>query len=289
MTTQLPVYNEANVIERLIHAVCEMDYPKEKHEIQVLDDSTDGSEKISERVVQEMQAKGFDIKLIHRTKRTHYKAGALNEGMDVCKGEFVAIFDADFVPPKDYLLKCIPFLYKNPKVGLVQARWGHLNSGQSPITLAQSIGIDGHFVIEQSARSWGRLFMNFNGTAGIWRKSAIRDAGGWEGDTLTEDMDLSYRAQLAGWEMEFVYDVVVPAELPADINAFKSQQYRWAKGSIQTAIKLLPKVLSSQAPLTVKLQSILHTTHYMIHPLMIITAILATPLLLFYPLSLGTL
>jgi cellulose synthase/poly-beta-1,6-N-acetylglucosamine synthase-like glycosyltransferase len=193
------------------------------------------------------------------------------------------------VPPADYLLRTVPFQCMNREYGLVQARWGHLNSRQSSLTLAQSIGIDGHFVIEQSARSWGSLFMNFNGTAGVWRRTAIESAGGWEGDTLTEDMDLSYRAQLAGWKMKFAYDVVVPAELPADINAFKSQQFRWAKGSIQTAMKLLPLVMKSNQPLRVKLQSVLHTTHYLIHPLMLLTALLALPLLYWFPFKVSTL
>lgn len=289
VTTQLPVFNEANVIERLIRSVCAIEYPAGKHEIQVLDDSIDGSESIAAALVEEMRALGHDITLIHRTHRKDYKAGALNEGMAKARGEFLAIFDADFVPPSDYLLRTVPFLCMNAQYGLVQARWGHLNSRQSSLTLAQSIGIDGHFVIEQSARSWGSLFMNFNGTAGVWRKTAIESAGGWEGDTLTEDMDLSYRAQLAGWKMKFAYDVVVPAELPADINAFKSQQFRWAKGSIQTAMKLLPKVLKSDVPVRVKLQAILHTTHYSIHPLMLLTALLALPLLYWFPFKVSTL
>src|SRR5690606_25175387 len=289
VTTQLPVFNEANVIERLIRAVCALEYPQGKHEIQVLDDSIDGSETIAAAIVDEMRALGHDIKLIHRTHRKDFKAGALNEGMDVARGEFLAIFDADFVPPSDYLLRTVPFLCLNERYGLVQARWGHLNSQESSLTLAQSIGIDGHFVIEQSARSWGSLFMNFNGTAGVWRKAAIVDAGGWEGDTLTEDMHLSSRAQLQGRKMKFAYDVVVPAELPADINAFKSQQFRWAKGSIQTAMKLLPQVLKSDVPLRVKLQAILHTTHYSIHPLMMLTALLALPLLYWFPFKVSTL
>jgi cellulose synthase/poly-beta-1,6-N-acetylglucosamine synthase-like glycosyltransferase len=289
VTTQLPVFNEANVIERLLRTVVAMEYPAGKHEIQVLDDSTDGSESIAAVIVNELRAQGHDIKLIHRTHRKDYKAGALNEGMDAARGEFIAIFDADFVPPSDYLLRTVPFLCMNEQYGLVQARWGHLNSQESSLTLAQSIGIDGHFVIEQSARSWGSLFMNFNGTAGVWRKSAIVDAGGWEGDTLTEDMDLSYRAQLKGWKMKFAYDVVVPAELPADINAFKSQQFRWAKGSIQTAMKLLPQVLRSNVSWRVKLQAVLHTTHYSIHPLMLLTALLALPLLYWFPFKVSTL
>ena len=266
VTTQLPVFNEANCVERLLEAVCAIDYPKDKHEIQVLDDSTDECYEVAKKKVAELAAKGYDIKLIHRTNRSEFKAGALKEAMEVAKGEFLAIFDADFVPEKDFLLKTIPYLVMDEKIGLVQGRWGHLNRTESGLTLAQSIGIDGHFVVEQSARSWGKLFMNFNGTAGVWRKQAIYGGGGWEGDTLTEDMDLSYRSQLAGWKMKFVFDVIVPAELPNDINAFKAQQFRWAKGSIQTAIKILPRVLKSKVPFRVKIGAILHTTHYSIHP-----------------------
>jgi len=281
VTTQLPIFNEGNCVERLIESVCAMEYPKHLHEIQVLDDSTDDCLEISTKKVAEMKQKGYNITLIHRTKRTDYKAGALKEGMAQCEGEFLAIFDADFVPEKNFLMHTVPYLVMDKQIGLVQGRWGHLNRGESGLTLAQSIGIDGHFVIEQSARSWGGLFMNFNGTAGVWRRKAIDDAGGWEGDTLTEDMDLSYRSQLAGWKMKFVFDVIVPAELPADINAFKSQQYRWAKGSIQTAVKDLPRVFSSNESFKIKFQSFLHTTHYSIHPLMMFTAISAFPLLAF--------
>ena len=283
VTTQLPVFNEANCVERLIDAVCAIDYPKDRHEIQVLDDSTDECYEVTKRKVAEKQAEGFDIKLIHRTNRKDFKAGALAAGMEVAKGEYLAIFDADFVPQKDFLLKTIPHLIMNENVGLVQGRWGHLNRSESGLTLAQSIGIDGHFVVEQSARSWGDLFMNFNGTAGVWRKQAIVDAGGWEGDTLTEDMDLSYRSQLAGWKMKFVFDVIVPAELPDDINAFKAQQFRWAKGSIQTAIKDLPLVFKAKGvPFRKKLGAFLHTTHYSIHPCMLFTALAAYPLLAWY-------
>ena len=281
VTTQLPVFNEGTCVERLIESVCTMEYPVHLHEIQVLDDSTDDCLEVSRKKVAEMKEKGYNITLIHRTDRKDYKAGALKEGMEKCNGEFLAIFDADFVPEKNFLMHTIPYLVMDKTIGLVQGRWGHLNRSESGLTLAQSIGIDGHFVIEQSARSWGGLFMNFNGTAGVWRRKAIDDAGGWEGDTLTEDMDLSYRSQLVGWKMKFVFDVVVPAELPADINAFKSQQYRWAKGSIQTAIKDLPRVFASKESLKVKIQSFLHTTHYSIHPLMLFTAISAFPLLAF--------
>ena len=282
VTTQLPVFNEANCVERLLDAVCAIDYPKDKHEIQVLDDSTDECYEVAKKKVAELAAKGYDIKLIHRTNRKEFKAGALKEAMAVAKGEFLAIFDADFVPEKDFLLKTIPYLVMDDQIGLVQGRWGHLNRTESGLTLAQSIGIDGHFVIEQSARSWGKLFMNFNGTAGVWRKQAIYDGGGWEGDTLTEDMDLSYRSQLAGWKMKFVFDVIVPAELPNDINAYKAQQFRWARGSIQTAIKILPRVWKAKVPLRIKIGAFLHTTHYSIHPCMLFTALCAWPLLAFF-------
>jgi len=279
VTTQLPVFNEANCVERLIDSICAMDYPLHLHEIQVLDDSIDECLEVSRRKVAEMQAKGFNIKLLNRTNRHDYKAGALAEGLAKAEGEFIAIFDADFVPSPDFLMRTVPYMMMDSTIGLVQGRWGHLNRNESGLTLAQSIGIDGHFVIEQSARSWGNLFMNFNGTAGVWRRQAIDDAGGWEGDTLCEDMDLSYRSQLAGWKMKFVFDVIVPAELPSDINSFKAQQFRWAKGSIQTAMKVLPRVLKADLPFRVKLQAILHTTHYSSHPLMLITALLAFPLL----------
>jgi cellulose synthase/poly-beta-1,6-N-acetylglucosamine synthase-like glycosyltransferase len=285
VTTQLPVFNEANCVERLIDAVCAIDYPRHLHEIQVLDDSTDDCVEISRRKVAEMQGKGYDIHLVTRTDRKEYKAGALKAGMKVAKGEFIAIFDADFVPQKDFLMRTVPYMVSDASIGLVQGRWGHLNRNESGLTVAQSIGIDGHFVIEQSARSWGNLFMNFNGTAGVWRRQAIDDAGGWEGDTLTEDMDLSYRSQLAGWKMKYVFDVIVPAELPSDINAFKSQQYRWAKGSIQTAMKIMPRVIKADVSFHIKLHSFLHMTHYMIHPLMLTMALLAFPLLAWYKLN----
>jgi hypothetical protein len=206
--------------------------------------------------------------------------------MERCRGEFIAIFDADFLPPKDFLYQTIPF-FSDPKIALVQTRWGHVNADFSLLTMAQSLGIDGHFVVEQAGRTWGGLFMNFNGTAGIWRKLAIETAGGWQADTLTEDMDLSYRAQLAGWKMHFLHKVRTPAEIPVDINAFKSQQHRWAKGSIQTAKKILPMLFSTSQPLRRKIQAVIHVTHYLVHPLMLTVALLSIPMLRYFELRFG--
>jgi cellulose synthase/poly-beta-1,6-N-acetylglucosamine synthase-like glycosyltransferase len=219
------------------------------------------------------------ISCIRRNNRKGFKAGALYYGMSRCKGEFLAIFDADFVPPVDFLVKSIPFFLNNDELGLVQARWGHLNRRHSLLTRAQSIGIDGHFMIEQSARNGGGLYMNFNGTAGTFRKQAIIDGGGWQWDTLTEDMDLSYRIQFAGWKTQYLPELVVPAELPEDIRAFKSQQFRWAKGSIETALKLFPAIAKSPIPWFQKLQAYFHLTHYLVHPMMIILALLALPVM----------
>ena len=287
VTTQIPIFNESNVVERVLKAVCELEYPKGKHDIQVLDDSTDECKEISKKLVKELKDQGHSITFIHRTDRKDYKAGALKEGLKTCKGDIVVIFDADFVPTKDFLLKSVPFFYEDERIAFVQARWGHLNANKSLFTLAQSIAIDGHFIIEQSARYWGNLHLNFNGTAGLWKKEAIIDAGNWEGDTLTEDMDLSYRVQLKGWKSKFLFDLIVPAEIPPNLNSFKVQQYRWAKGSIQTAMKLLPRVLASNTSWKVKLQSFLHMTHYFIHPLILVTALSSAPLLVYYPLNIS--
>ena len=243
VTTQLPIYNEKHVVARLIDSVVNIEYPKELHEIQVLDDSNDETREIVAEMVNKYKAEGYNIKQIIRTERVGFKAGALNVGLKEAEGEFLSIFDADFVPDSDFLYKTIPFFYERENVALVQTRWGHINKNYSLLTIAQSLGMDGHFIIEQSARTWNGLYMNFNGTAGVWRKEAITDAGGWHYDTLTEDLDLSYRAQLKGWKTKFLFDVVTPSELPVDINAYKSQQHRWAKGSIQTAKKVLPIVL----------------------------------------------
>ncbi len=281
ITTQLPVYNEANVIERLLRAVAAFDYPKTKHEIQLLDDSTDETNAIATAVVAELRADGHDIQHIRREKRVGYKAGALAEGMLRAKGEFIAIFDADFVPPPTFLRKCLPFLTGDPRCGFVQTRWGHRNRDYSLLTRLQGIGIDGHFIVEQAARAWTGLCFNFNGTAGIWRREAIDDAGGWQSDTITEDLDLSYRVLLRGWRPRYLLDEITPAELPTDINALKSQQSRWAKGSIQTALKLLPTIWGrGDLGLFVRLQATLHLTHYLIHPFILIVTLLILPLIL---------
>jgi len=279
VTTQIPIFNELNVADRIIDAVAAFDYSADKHEIQVLDDSTDETLDIVARKVKALKEEGVRIEHIMRPDRTGFKAGALKYGTERATGELMAIFDADFVPPQDFLRKSVPYFVMEKEVGLVQARWGHLNEGESLITLLQSIGINGHFMVEQSARNWNGLLMNFNGTAGILRKAAIQEAGNWQDDTLTEDMDLSYRMQLKGWKCRYLVDLIAPAEVPENINAFKSQQFRWAKGSIQTAIKLLPTVWQSEFGMFCKLQATFHMSHYLIHPLMAYLAIMA-PILL---------
>jgi cellulose synthase/poly-beta-1,6-N-acetylglucosamine synthase-like glycosyltransferase len=278
ITVQLPIYNERYVVQRLIDAVVRLEYPREKLEIQVLDDSTDETTAIAGELIEAYRRAGTDITLLHRTTRTGYKAGALRDGLVGARGEFVAIFDADFVPTPDFLMKTLPF-FQDPGIAMVQVRWGHINRDYSLLTLVQSFGIDGHFWVEQAARCWSGLFMNFNGTAGIWRRTAIDDAGGWQADTLTEDLDLSYRAQLKGWRMKFLPQVVCPAEVPVQLTAARSQQHRWAKGSIQTARKLVPKILQTDLPLFTKYQAVFHLTNYMVHPLMLLV-VLSAPLLL---------
>ncbi len=279
VTVQLPIYNERYVVERLIDAAATLDYPRHLLEIQVLDDSTDDTASLAAAKVQEHRAAGLDIVHLHRPDRDGFKGGALREGLKRAKGELIAIFDSDFVPPAHFIRESLPYFHRDDRVSTVQGRWGHINRDYSPLTAAQSIGIDGHFGIEQPARAWSGLFMNFNGTAGIWRKSAILDAGGWQTDTLTEDLDLSYRAQLAGWRMKFLPHLLCPAEIPALLGGFKSQQHRWAKGSIQTAKKLLPRIFRKPVSAFAKYQALLHMTHYLVHPLMIMV-ILATPPLL---------
>ncbi|MEP0859966.1 MAG: glycosyltransferase [Ignavibacterium sp.] len=278
VTIQLPLYNELYVAERLIKATCEIEYPKDKLEIQVLDDSTDETTEIVANVVKQKQAEGFDIQHIRRGTREGFKAGALKYGLERAKGEFVAIFDADFIPHKDFLKKTLSF-FTDEKVGLVQTRWEHLNGDYSILTKAQALALDGHFVIEQTVRNKAGFFINFNGTGGIWRKTCIEDAGNWHADTLTEDLDLSYRAQLKGWRFVFLKDFTSPAELPSEINALKSQQFRWTKGAVETAKKILPLVWKSDIPLRVKLQSTFHLTNNLVFPFILLAAILNVPLI----------
>jgi cellulose synthase/poly-beta-1,6-N-acetylglucosamine synthase-like glycosyltransferase len=273
VTVQLPIYNERYVIQRLVEAVVRLRYPRVRLEIQILDDSTDETTAMAMQLVERYRSQGFDITLQHRPHRHGYKAGALAEGLRRATGEFIAIFDADFVPAPDFLLRTLPF-FQDPTVAMVQTRWGHLNHAYSRLTLAQAFGIDGHFGVEQTARCGAGLFLNFNGSGGIWRRQAIEEAGGWQADTLTEDLDLSYRAQLRGWRMQFVPHVVCPAELPVQMSGVKSQQHRWAKGSIQTAKKLLPRILRADLPCFTKGQAVLHLTNYLVHPLMLWTALM---------------
>ncbi len=276
VTIQLPLYNEMYVADRLIEAVSRIEYPRDRLEIQVLDDSTDETQSIAELAVRRFAAQGVDIKYCHRADRGGYKAGALEAGLKVSRGEFVAIFDADFIPTADFLARLMPH-FADPRVGMVQARWGHINQDYSLLTKIQSILLDGHFVLEHGGRNRSGRFFNFNGTAGVWRRVAIEDAGGWQHDTLTEDLDLSYRAQLRGWQFVFLPDVIAPAEVPVEMNAFKSQQFRWAKGSVQTCRKLLPQILRAKLPLSVKVEAFFHLTANFNYPLMCILSVLMFP------------
>ena len=280
VTIQLPIYNEMYVVDRLVDAVCEMDYPRDRLEIQVLDDSTDETRDIAELAVRRHAARGVDIKYLHRTDRTGFKAGALEEGVRVARGHLIAIFDADFVPPQDFLMRTVPY-FEDERLALVQARWGHLNQDYSLLTKIQAIMLDGHFVLEHGSRNRSGCFFNFNGTSGVWRREAIIDAGGWQHDTLTEDLDLSYRAQLRGWQFLFLPDLVTPAEVPVEMNGFKSQQHRWAKGSIQTCRKVLPLILMSDLPLKVKAEAFFHLTANFNYLLMIVLSILMFPAMYF--------
>ena len=280
VTVQLPVYNEVYVVERLVRSVSAFDYPGHLLEIQVLDDSTDETREVVDRCVAELKSKGVDIKAIRRDNRAGYKAGALEAGMAVARGDLIAVFDADFVPSADFLRRTVPHLVDRPEVGMVQARWTHLNRDYSLITKVQAIFLDGHFVMEHGARSSSGLFFNFNGTAGIWRKTCIEDAGGWQHDTLTEDLDLSYRAQLAGWQFVYLNNVTASAEVPVTVNGWKAQQFRWAKGSVQTAKKLLPRLLRSDLRPGVKAEAILHLCANTSYLMMGILAILIFPAVL---------
>jgi cellulose synthase/poly-beta-1,6-N-acetylglucosamine synthase-like glycosyltransferase len=282
VTTQIPVYNEADVVERVMTAAAEMDYPRGRHEIQILDDSDDHTRELVDRVADRLRAGGADVQVLRRGERTGYKAGALAFGANCATGSYLAIFDADFVPPRDFLMRAIPLLEADGNIACLQGRWDHLNREESWLTQAQALGIDAHFAIEQGARAWNGLMMNFNGTAGVWRKEAIIDpkVGGWTGDTLTEDLDLSYRAQLAGWKLEYCLDLTCPAELPGNVPALKSQQRRWATGSMQVARKLLPRIWRSGTSLGAKIEATLHLTHYSVAFWMLIVALVARPMLL---------
>jgi cellulose synthase/poly-beta-1,6-N-acetylglucosamine synthase-like glycosyltransferase len=273
---QLPIFNEQFVIDRLIEAVCALDYPSEKLEIQVLDDSTDETREVASGIVERYAALGHDIVYLHRTNRHGFKAGALDAGLKVAKGEYVAIFDADFVPPQDWLMRVIHH-FAEPEIGMVQTRWTHLNRNYSMLTQIEAILLDGHFVLEHGARARAGEFFNFNGTAGMWRRQAIYDGGGWQHDTLTEDTDLSYRSQIAGWKFKYLPDVECPSELPIEMTAFKTQQARWAKGLIQTSIKILPRVWRSRSPMRNKIEAVYHLTANLSYPLMVIMSALLMP------------
>ncbi len=284
VTSQIPIYNEADVAVRVIEAVAAIEYAAGKHEIQVLDDSTDHTCELIDRVAERLNGQGADIKVVRRPSREGYKAGALSYGLSQARGIYVAVFDADFVPPADFLRRAVPLLEAAPDMACMQGRWAHLNRNESWLTSAQALGIDGHFAIEQGARAWNGLMMNFNGTAGVWRKAAIDDpaVGGWSGDTLTEDLDLSYRAQLSGWRLGYCLDMPCPAELPNTIKALKSQQRRWATGSIQVAVKLLPRIWKAKLSLGEKLEATLHLTHYSVSVWMLLLALIARPMLMVF-------
>ena len=276
VTVQLPIFNERYVIERLVEAVSRFDYPRELLDIQVLDDSVDETVQVARACVKRFAAQGLPITYIHRSNREGYKAGALENGLKTAQGEFVAIFDADFIPSPDFLRRCVPY-FENDKIGMVQTRWTYLNRDYSLLTQVETILLDGHFVVEHGARSRRGTFFNFNGTAGVWRRRAIEDAGGWEHDTLTEDTDLSYRAQLRGWKFLYLPQIECASELPVDINGFKAQQARWAKGLMQTAKKILPRVMKSNIPWHVKAEAFFHLTANISYPLMVVLSTMLLP------------
>ena len=276
ITVQLPIFNEQFVVDRLVDSICKLQYPKDKLDIQVLDDSTDETVEVARAVVERYAALGHPITYIRRTNREGFKAGALQNGMATSKGEFIAIFDADFVPPEDWLLRVVHH-FADPRIGMVQTRWTHLNRSYSFLTQVEAILLDGHFILEHGGRARSNVFFNFNGTAGMWRRKAIEEAGGWQHDTLTEDTDLSYRAQLKGWKFKYVQDIECPAELPIEMTAFKTQQARWAKGLIQTSKKVLPLVFRSPVPWRVKMEAFYHLTANISYPLMIVLSTLLLP------------
>lgn len=283
VTIQLPIFNEKYTVERLLRAVTQLDYPADRLQIQVLDDSTDDTAQLVNQLVQKYKYRGVNIEWIHRDNRQGYKAGALNDGLSSATGEFLGVFDADFVPKPDWLKKTVPF-FQDQELGCLQTRWGHTNRNYNSLTKAEAMAIDGHFIVEQTVRSSNNLFLNFNGTAGLWRRACIEDAGGWQWDTLTEDLDLSYRAQMRGWKIRYRPDIVVPAELPSEVEAFKKQQFRWAKGSFQVVRKILPQVIRrSDLPWHVRVIAVLHLTGYIVHPLMLALLLLTLPVGLLEP------
>ncbi|PYS12967.1 MAG: glycosyl transferase family 2 [Acidobacteria bacterium] len=276
VTIQLPIYNEMYVVERLVEAACNVGYPRELLEIQVLDDSTDRTVEIAAACVEKYRESGFNIQYVHRANRKGFKAGALENGLNLATGELVAIFDADFIPAPNFLEDVVDY-FSDPQVGMVQVRWGHINREYSLLTQVESVILDGHFIIEHGGRHFSGRFFNFNGTAGIWRRTAIESAGGWQHDTLTEDTDLSYRAQMAGWQFLYLPHIVCPAELPVEMNSFKSQQTRWEKGLSQTASKLLPQILRSELPWKIKIEAFFHLAANIAYPLMIALSFLLLP------------
>ncbi|HVK66773.1 MAG TPA: cellulose synthase family protein [Polyangium sp.] len=282
VTIQLPLFNESTVAARLLEATARMDYPADKLEIQVLDDSTDETQALVRAHVDRLRERGIDAVYLHRTNRVGYKAGALDEGLKVAKGELVAIFDADFIPQPSFVRSIVGH-FADPKIGMVQTRWGHLNREHSVLTKVQALMLDGHHLVENRARYGAGLLFNFSGTGGMWRKNAIHEAGGWQHDTLTEDLDLSYRAQLAGWKFVYREDVVSPSELPEDVSALRAQQYRWAKGTVQTARKLLKRVLASNITLAQRIEALFHLTPHFAYPLMVTLSVLLLPALVLLP------
>ncbi|MCX7719521.1 MAG: glycosyltransferase family 2 protein [Candidatus Sumerlaeaceae bacterium] len=278
VTVQLPIYNERFVVRRLLESIAALDYPRDRLDVQVLDDSTDSTTQIAEDCVRRLRAQGLDVSLVRRPNRNGYKAGALQNGLATAKGEFIAIFDADFLPAPEFLRVVLPH-FSDCKVGMVQVRWDHVNRGYSLLTRLQSVLLDGHLAVESPARFFSGRFFNFNGTAGVWRRQTIEDAGGWQHDTLTEDLDLSYRAQLRGWKFIFLSDHVCPAELPVEMNAFKTQQHRWTKGAVETALKLLPTVWRAQIPFLIKLEATVHLTSNFAYLLMVLVCLLLWPVI----------
>jgi cellulose synthase/poly-beta-1,6-N-acetylglucosamine synthase-like glycosyltransferase len=283
VTIQLPLYNEATVATRLLDHVAAIEWPRGRLEIQVLDDSTDETRAIVRHKVESLREQGLDIAYIHRVDRSGYKAGALENGLKVARGELIAIFDADFLPQRDFLRAVVPHFMADPRVGMVQARWGHLNRSHSMLTRTQALMLDGHHLVENRARSSAGWLFNFSGTGGMWRKEAIASAGGWQHDTLTEDLDLSYRAQLAGWRFVYREDVVTPAELPEDISAFRAQQFRWAKGTVQTARKLLGRLMRAKLSPMQRIEAFFHLTPHFAYPLMVFLSVLLLPALVLMP------